>query len=219
MRLLGGWAQDPAWASVYDWIVEHPVPGDLAFRAGLGSPLRLLHEATHELRSSPPGTRVLDVPCGGGVGLRGVRPGQGLDYVAVDVSPEMLRRTREAAHARGVADQVTTRRADVGALPDEDAAYDRVLSLTGLHCFPDPAAAVVEMVRVLRPGGLLTGSAMLNGTGPRWWPLHVGGRVGGLLGPGVTGEQLVHLLTARGMVDVQVRRSGALGYFRARKPR
>lgn len=218
MRILGQWADDPLWAGVYDWMVEHPVTGGAAFRAWLGSPLRLLHEATQELGTLPAGTRVLDVPCGGGVGLRGVRPGQGLDYLAVDVSEAMLRRTREAAHERGVGDQVTTVRADVGDLPYADDHVDRVLTLTGLHCFPDPAGAIAEMVRVLRPGGLLTGSAMLNGTGPRWWPLHVSGRLGGLLGPGVTGAQLEHLLAARGMVDVELEVSGALGYFRARRP-
>lgn len=214
MRVLGGWADDPLWASVYDWMVEHPVAGGAAFRAGLGSPLRLLHEATYELGDLPAGARVLDVPCGGGVALRGVRPRQGLDYVAVDVSEAMLRRTREAAHERGVGDQVTTRRADVTALPYADGHFDRVLSLTGLHCFGDPAAAVAEMARVLRPGGLLTGSAVLNGTGPRWWPMHVGGRLGGLLGPGVTGAQVEQLLAANGMVDVRLQVSGALGYFR-----
>ena len=54
-----------------------------------------------------------------------------------------------------VGDQVTTVRADVGALPYPDGHVDRVLTLTGLHCFPDPHRAVVEMARVLRPGGAL----------------------------------------------------------------
>ncbi len=217
MRLVGGWSEDPLWAHVYDWMVEHPVVGGAAFRAGLGSPLRLLHEATYELSGLPAGTRVLDVPCGGGVGLRGVRPGQGLDYLAVDVSEAMLRRTREAAHARGLGDQVTTVRADVGALPYPDAHVDRVLTLTGLHCFPDPSAAVAEMARVLRPGGVLTGSTVLEDAGPRWWPMRVGGRLGGVLGPGVTAAQVRELLAAHGMVDVDLQVTGALGYVRARR--
>ncbi len=217
MRLIGPWASDPAWASVYDWMVEHPVAGGAVFRVGMGSPLRLLHEAADEIGRLPAGARVLDVPCGGGVALRGLRPGQGVSYVGVDVSPAMLDRTRAAARERRVEDQVAVRRADVANLPYADDTFDLVVSLTGLHCFPDPAAAVVEMARVLRPGGVLTGSTLLNDSGLRWLPMRVGGRLGGLLGPGVTADQVEHLLGAHRIGETTVRVSGALGYFRGTK--
>ena len=66
---------------------------------------------------------------------------------------------------RQVAAQVEPVLADVGALPFADAEFDLVVSFTGLHCFPDPHRAVREMGRVLQPGGVLTGSALLNDTG------------------------------------------------------
>ena len=78
---------------------------------------------------------------------------------------------------------MTGQLADVGALPFDDASFDLVVSFTGLHCFPDPARAVVELVRVLRPGGVITGSALLNDTGLRYEPMRRGGRLAGLLGP------------------------------------
>lgn len=211
---IGGWEEDPAWASVYDWTVEHPRIGGLLWRVGIHSDLRKLYAATAEIGRLPAGSRVLDVPCGGGVGLRGVRPGQGIDYVAADIAPAMLARTRRAAVRRGVADQVTTTVADVATLPFGDASFDRVLTLTGLHCFPEPRAAIHEMARVLAPGGVLAGSALLNDTGPWHEHVRIGGRLIGVLGPGCTGAEVVDWLTEAGMRDVTLDRSGAIAYFR-----
>ncbi len=213
-RLLGGWDADPLWGSFYDWMVEHPVVGGAAWRAGLGSDLRLLHDTADEVGRLSAGARVLDVPCGGGVALRGLRPGQGLSYVAADISPRMLERTTAAAAERGVADQVSTSLADVGALPFDDGAFDLVVTLTGLHCFPDPRAAVLEMGRVLRPGGLLVGSAVLNDTGRRFEPLRRAGRRSNLIGPSGSSADVRAWLGEAGLVDASVTLAGALGYFR-----
>lgn len=211
---LGSWSEDPLWGAFYDWTVEHPGPGGLLWRAGIGSDLGLLHDAAAEIGRQPAGARVLDVPCGGGVALRGLRPGQGVEYVAADIAAAMLERTTANARRRGVADQVTTRLADVGELPFEDGSFDLVVSFTGLHCFPDPARAVAEIARVLRPGGVVTGSALLEDTGLRYAPVRAAGRLAGLLGPGCTGEQVVGWLAGHGVDEVTLERSGAIGYFR-----
>lgn len=216
---LGSWSEDPLWAGFYDWTVEHPGPGGLLWHVGIGSDLHRLYDAAAEIGRQPAGARILDVPCGGGVALRGLRRGQGVEYVAADIAPTMLDRTLAAARRRGVADQVTTEVADVGALPFPDASFDLVVSFTGLHCFPDPARAVVEMVRVLRPGGVLTGSALLNDSGLRYAPVRVAGRAAGLLGPGCTGGQVVSWLGGHGMDEVTLGTSGAIGYFRGVRPR
>ncbi len=216
-RLLGGWVADPLWGTAYDWIVEHPVVGGALWRAATGSDLRLLHEAAAEIGELPAGSGVLDVPCGGGVALRGLQPGQGLAYVAADLSPRMLARTREAADGRGVGDQVATVECDVAALPFDEASYDLVVSFTGLHCFPDPRAAVVEMGRVLRPGGVLTGSAVLNATGGTGWrhePLRRLGRASNLIGPSGSADDVRRWLAEAGLEQVTVRVTGALGWFR-----
>ncbi len=160
------------------------------------------------------GARILDIPCGGGVALRGLRPGQGVEYVAADIARAMLERTLEAARRLGVDDQVSSRLADVEALPFEDGEFDLVVSFTGLHCFPDPQRAVVEMCRVLRPGGVLSGSALLNDTGRRYEPMRRVGRVANLLGPGCTGPEVAGWLAANGLVEVSLDVSGAIGYFR-----
>jgi SAM-dependent methyltransferase len=216
-RVLGGWSEDPLWATFYDWTVEHRTAGGLLWRLGIGSDLGLLYDAAEEIGRLPAGARVLDVPCGGGIALRGVRPGQDVTYVAADIAPAMLDRTMASAEARGVAARVEPRTADISALPFGDGEFDLVVSFTGLHCFPDPRAAVAEIVRVLRPGGVLTGSAVLNDSGARYEPMRIAGRRAGLLGPGCTGEEIDAWLHEEGMVNVGLRTSGAIGYFRAVK--
>ena len=214
---LGGWSEDPLWAGVYDWTVEHPRLGGAAWAIAIQSDLRRLYDAVAEVGTLPAGSRVLDVPCGGGVALRGLEVGQGVEYVAADISSSMLRRTTEAARERGVEDQVVPRVADVGDLPFDDASFDLVLSFTGLHCFPDPARAVTEMMRVLKPGGVITGSAILNDTGIQHEPMRRGGRLAGLLGPGCDGIEIVQWLHGQGVTAPVLTRSGAMGYFRGVK--
>ena len=100
---FGGWGDDPLWASVYDWTVEHPQTGGLLWKTGIGSDLRRLYSAAAEIGRQPAGSSVLDVPVGGGVALRGLRPGQGVRYVAADISQAMLDRTMRVARARHAA--------------------------------------------------------------------------------------------------------------------
>lgn len=209
--VVGGWDSDPLWASVYDWLVEHRTVGGALWRLGTGSDLGLLHRAAAPVRALPPGSAVLDVPVGGGVALRSLTPGQGLRYVACDLAPTMLARAAARAEALGVADQVETVAADVGDLPFADGEFDLLVTLTGLHCFPDPERAVAEMLRVLRPGGSVTGSTLLEDSGLHTWPMRQAGRAGGILGPGVTSAQLVAWF-ARGGVRLDVRRSGPFAY-------
>jgi ubiquinone/menaquinone biosynthesis C-methylase UbiE len=217
---LGGWGDDPLWASFYDWSVEHPRVGGAVWRLGIGSDLRRLYDAAAEIGRQSAGSAVLDIPCGGGVALRGLRPGQGVRYVAADISPTMLDRTLAAARERGVTDQVEPRVADVGDLPFDDAEFDLVVSFTGLHCFPYPHRAVLELGRVTRPGGVLTGSALLNTPplsrgGLRTLPVRQVGRFSGLLGPSATRAEVRAWLAEAGFTDITLEMSGPIGYFRA----
>lgn len=214
---LGGWSEDPLWAGIYDWTVEHERAGGLLWHLGIGSDLALLYDAAAEIGRLPAGSRMLDIPCGGGVALRGLRPGQEVDYVAADISEAMLARTEAVARSRGVVDQVELVPADVGALPFEDGWFDLVVSFTGLHCFPDPHAAVRELARVLHPGGVLSASAIFNDTGLRFAPVRITGRAAGLLGPGADTAEVVHWLAEEGLERVTVRTSGAIGYVRGVK--
>ncbi len=220
-RLIGRWDQDPLWARIYPLLVEHPVLGAPLWRIGLGSDLTRLYAAAHEITDLSAGSRVLDVPVGGGVALRGLRPGAHLDYVAADISPTMLQRATQAARKRGVEDQVRTMLADVEDLPFPDASFDLVVSFTGLHVFGDPHRAIREMVRVLRPGGAITGSALFaggfRGLERRFEWVHLAGRCSQVLGPMCTADEARAWLAEAGAVDVRLEMSGGVGYFRAVK--
>lgn len=212
---LGGWSEDPLWSYVYPWLVDSGPVGRVAWRVGLGSDLALLDQAAAEIGTLPAGSRVLDVPTGSGVALRGLRPGQGLEVVAVDISTTMLGRAEATAARLGVADQVATTVADVDDLPFDDATFDLVVSFTGLHCFPDPHRAIGEMVRVLAPGGVITGSSLFTDTGLRYEPLRRGGALMGVLGPMCTSGEARAWLQEAGCAEVDLSLHGALGYFRA----
>lgn len=211
---LGGWSDDPLWGHFYDWSVEHRRVGGLFWQIGVGSDLDRLYAAAAEIGRQPAGSAVLDIPCGGGVALRGLRPGQGVRYVAADISQRMLDRTMDAAHERGLTPQVEPVIADVERLQFPDAEFDLVVSFTGLHCFPDPHQAVLEMGRVTTPGGVITGSALLRGSDLRAMPLMTAGRIAGLLGPSGTAADVRSWLSDAGFAQITLEISGAIGYFR-----
>lgn len=211
------WRGNHPWAAVYDHIVERPALGGLLWKVGMGSSLAKLYAAAAEIGRLPDGAAVLDIPCGGGVALRGLRGDQRARYVAADIAPAMLERTRREAARRGVLDQLELAEADAAALPFDDATFDLVVAFTSLHCFPDPARAVKELARVLKGGARITGSAFLTDAGLRYRPVIVAGRAAGLLGPSGTTSDLRRWLAWAGMEEVELDRSGALTYFTGRR--
>ncbi|WIX90014.1 class I SAM-dependent methyltransferase [Amycolatopsis sp. DG1A-15b] len=94
---------------------------------------------------------VLEVAIGTGLNLP-CYPAE-VTLTGVDLSEGMLAIARD--RARRLGHPVTLRAGDAEALPFAEASFDTVLCTFGLCAIPDPAAAVGEMVRVLRPGGRL----------------------------------------------------------------
>jgi ubiquinone/menaquinone biosynthesis C-methylase UbiE len=112
-----------------------------------------------------PGDHVLDV--GTGTGLvafpAAARVGAEGTVLGVDISEEMLATAREKTGRMLEPGHVAFRIMDAQALTLPDASFDVVVSLFAIHHLPDPAAAVREMHRVVRPGGRL---AVAVGSGP-----------------------------------------------------
>ncbi|MCO5101666.1 MAG: class I SAM-dependent methyltransferase [Burkholderiaceae bacterium] len=100
------------------------------------------------------GRRVLDVAAGAGEPTIDIarRVGPTGFVLATDFSPAILRLAQENVERAGLAN-VQFREADATRLPVEDASFDATLCRLGLMLFRDPAAALREMHRALRPGG------------------------------------------------------------------
>jgi ubiquinone/menaquinone biosynthesis C-methylase UbiE len=94
---------------------------------------------------------VADVGAGTGFMAAGLAPLVRQVYV-LEGSPAMLEEARgNLSHL----DNLTYYEADGQALPLDDASVDAAFANMYLHHCPDPAGAIREMVRVLRPGGRL----------------------------------------------------------------
>jgi SAM-dependent methyltransferase len=210
------WRRDPPWAAIYSSGVGNEPVARVVGRVFWGTDVGLLYRAASVIGEQPDGAAVLDVPCGGGVALRGLRPEQRVRYVAADIAEAMLERTGREAERRGLR-QVELRRADVEELPFADGEFDLCVSFTGLHCFPHPRRAIGELGRVVRPGGRLSASAVLTDGGLRFQPMLAAGRAARLMGPSLIGSHAARWLRDAGFEDVQLVRSGALGYLTARR--
>lgn len=108
------------------------------------------------------GKTVLDVGCG--TGLYSIRLAEaGADVTAVDVSSKMIEVARRKAQDRG--QYIWFDQADMSKLPYENRTFDMVVSITALEFADDPLIALMEMARVLKPGGKLI-LGILNSDSP-----------------------------------------------------
>jgi demethylmenaquinone methyltransferase/2-methoxy-6-polyprenyl-1,4-benzoquinol methylase len=169
------------------------------------------------------GGHVLDVATGTGLVAEALRA-RGFRVTGLDQSPEMLARARER-----FGDAVELVEGTADELPFSDGSFDHLTVTYLLRYVDDPAATLVELARVVRPGGTV---AMLEFGLPRgvWrpaWDAWVGlglpfaGRlvspgwheVGRFLGPSIRGfhaaypePELLELWRAAGIGDARARR-------------
>jgi SAM-dependent methyltransferase len=151
-------------AAAWDWLSRHESARERRLRA------RLAGQATG---------RVLEI--GYGVGSNWPHLPADVDYVGIEPDPYMRER---AEHHRPTGRELDLRDGDAQALDFPDASFDTVIGTLVLCTIPDPAAALREIRRVLRPGGRFVfwehvnargraGRAVLGAITPLW------SRVGG----------------------------------------
>lgn len=210
------WRLDHPWATIYSFAMAHRPIARTAGVLGFGTDFGPMYEAIAAIGDLPPGSTVLDVPCGGGVAVPGLVGTPGIRYLAADISTAMLARTRRTAAAYGpeVESSVELLEADVAHLPLADRQADLTLSLTGLHCFPDPEAAIREIARVTRERIEL--SWLRSDAGLRYRPILAAGRAGGLVGASATPDDVGWWLAECGF-DADIRLEGAFAYATARR--
>ena len=124
--------------------------------AGVGNPF--------SLRPLAPGEKVVDVGSGAGfdsfIAAGQVSPGG--QVVGVDMTPEMLAKSRQTAQALGLA-HAEFREGLAEALPVQDGWADVVISNGVINLCADKRAVFAEIRRVLRPGGRLQFADIANG--------------------------------------------------------
>ena len=124
--------------------------------AGVGNP--------HSLRPPVPGDHVVDLGSGGGfdcfVAAQAVGP-QGA-VIGVDMTPEMLDKSRETAAELGLRN-IEFRESILEELPVDDGWADIVMSNGVVNLCADKNAVFAHAYRCLRPGGVIQFADIANG--------------------------------------------------------
>jgi SAM-dependent methyltransferase len=130
-----------------------------AYERSMGRWSARLAEAMLDALALPPGLAVLDAGCGtGSLSAAIARRDATARITGVDLSEAFV----ATAQARVPGGRFST--GDVTRLDLPDASVDAALSLLVLQFVPDRPAAVAEMARVAKPGGLVA-AAMWDFTG------------------------------------------------------
>ena len=152
------------------------------------------------------GPLILDVASGtAGVAIELARRTRGT-VVGVDLTEQMLRRGAANVAGSAVARRVVLVGGQAERLPFADATFDALAFSYLVRYVADPQATLVELARVVKPGGVMASLEFCVPAGPVWHPswvaytrlvlpiagLLTGGlawwRVGRFLGPSISGH-------------------------------
>lgn len=185
----------------------------LAALLSLGQDRRWRREMVDHVVTADPGT-VLDVATGpAGVALA-VAARSDAQIIGLDVSEDMMGRGRRNVATAGRSDRISFVLGQGQRLPFPDAAFDAATFSYLLRYVEDPAATIVELARVVRPGGTLASLEFAVPSNWLWrtaWLLYtrmilpvagavLGGRawfdVGRFLGPSISAHYAAFPLAA-----------------------
>jgi ubiquinone/menaquinone biosynthesis C-methylase UbiE len=165
-----------------------------------------------DLAGVQPGSRVLDVAAGTGEStlMAARRIGPTGHVLAADVSASMLAVAAEAARQAGVAN-VETRVMNAENIELDSDSFDAVICRIALMLFPNPAKALTEMRRVVKPGGkvaVMVYAALEKN--PFWEIFHKTVRRLGNIPPPAPGEPWMFALGESGVLENVYRRADFL---------
>lgn len=174
------------------------IRGRLAGRL-MGIKNAYLHDLVAELAAPAPGDRILEIGFGSGTLIRKLssrQPGAfvaGIDPSGVMVAQASGRNRRAIRQGR-----VELRQAGVSRIPWPDGSFTVVCETNTLHHWPDPRIDLLEVRRVLRPGGRLILGMRMRAAAP-----------GGLRAPGHDEDgvqRMVRLVQEAGFRQVRTER-------------
>ncbi|HYQ86399.1 MAG TPA: methyltransferase domain-containing protein [Bacteroidota bacterium] len=100
----------------------------------------------------PKESRILEAGCGAGLTtLALARRGYTID--AMDSVPAMIELTRQHASQNGLGDSIRAEVGDVHSLKFQDTSFDLIVAMGVTPWLHDLRSALVEIVRVVKPGG------------------------------------------------------------------
>jgi SAM-dependent methyltransferase len=115
---------------------------------------------------------VLDVGSGIGGPARYMAVTYGCRVTGIDLTEEFVVAARELTRRCGLADRIAFHHGDALAMPFADASFDAATCQYVAMNIPDKAGLLKEIRRVLKPGGRLLWSAVVEGSGkPPNFPL------------------------------------------------
>jgi phosphoethanolamine N-methyltransferase len=110
------------------------------------------------------GKRLMDIGCGlGGADVVLAGTLKAGHVVGIDIEEPLVRRARQIVSESGLEKAIEIRLVEPGPLPFDAGSFDIVFSKDSIIHIPDKPKFYIDVLRVLRPGGVFVGSDWLTG--------------------------------------------------------
>jgi len=144
----------------------------LAWILSFGQDRRWRRTTVRHVTDSKPGL-ILDVACGPAGVTRALARHSSATIVGVDLSEEMIRMGQANIARAGLSERVALVLARGEQLPFADGTFDALTFTYLLRYVEDPQATLVELARVVKPGGAIASLEFAVPSGPishpAWW--------------------------------------------------
>lgn len=107
-----------------------------------------------EIKKCRPEGTIVDIGCGPGYLIKLIAKFYSdLNIIGIDVAEAILQAARDNLDLESLGGRVKFQQGDIQKLPLEDNTVDFVVSTLSLHHWAEPSQAIIEIQRVLKPGG------------------------------------------------------------------
>ncbi len=160
-----------------------------------------------QLLDIQPTDHILEVGCGPGLALQGLAARATRGHVAgIDCSPVMVQQARTRNAAAILAGRIEIEQGDASTLPYPDASFEKVVAVHGISFRSDAVTTLLELRRVLQPGGVVAIGFVLQQQMP---PFAQKGQTQTGATPYTVAEEVAALLATAGFTHIHVERQEA----------